>query len=131
MTRGQIRSPDFARQLRSYVHLRWGSITPTDIDGFVEFNDRLFVFVETKYGAAPLSRGQRLALERLGDALTMPPRTGLILIAEHQVPVGQEIPMDAVLVREYRWQGRWLRPLRPTTVVEAIEIVREMCRAAL
>ena len=32
-----------------FTGLRWGKITPTDIDGFVEIRDKAYVFIEVKY----------------------------------------------------------------------------------
>ena len=44
--RGVIRNRQFAQQLRDFSGLRFGKITPTDIDGFMDFGDRLFVVLE-------------------------------------------------------------------------------------
>ena len=63
--RGSIQFPDRARQLIDFSGLRYNKITPTDIDGFIEYHDEAIVFMEFKYGNAELPYGQKLALERL------------------------------------------------------------------
>lgn len=50
--------------------VRYGKITPTDIDGFMEFKDKAFIFVEAKYKDAILPFGQELALTRLCDQVS-------------------------------------------------------------
>ena len=62
---GIFRNREYAKQLKSFSGLRFGKITPTDIDGFLDFGNNVYVFIETKHGDAPLPYGQKLALERL------------------------------------------------------------------
>jgi len=38
-------------------------IIPTDIDGFIDYGGKVFVYFEAKLIGAPVRRGQRLALE--------------------------------------------------------------------
>lgn len=72
--RGVIRNREYAKQLKDFSGLRYGKITPTDIDGFLDFGDQLFVVVEGKHAGSAIQTGQRLALERLVDACHCPPR---------------------------------------------------------
>lgn len=93
LERGRIRSRKFALVERDFTKLRWGKITPTDIDGFLEFGDRLFVFIEHKFGGAAVVGGQRLAIQRLVDACHMPPRRMAAAVVIDHVP-------EALLVEE-------------------------------
>lgn len=109
MHRGVITNPDRARQLRDYNGLQYGSITPTDIDGFIEYHDKAYIFIELKYKDAPLPFGQRLAYERLIDDLSKTGKPALCIIAVHKVSdPSVDIDVAKTIVGEYRWKGEWL-----------------------
>lgn len=107
-TRGTIYHAPRAAQLRDFQGLRWGTITPTDIDGFLDFGRRAFVFVETKTLGADLPAGQRLALERLADACQATGIHTLALVAVHLTPSSQPIDVSRARVTELRYAGRWM-----------------------
>ena len=46
--RGKIGNRRRALQIRDFTGLRWGNITPTDIDALIDFGDKVFVFIEVK-----------------------------------------------------------------------------------
>ena len=46
--RGKIRDATLIDRLRDFSGLRYGRITPTDIDAFMEFGNKAFVFIEAK-----------------------------------------------------------------------------------
>lgn len=119
--RGVIRNRAFAAQLRDFSGLRYGKITPTDIDGFMDFGDRLFVFIESKYGGASLPYGQMLAIQRLVDACHNPPRryAAAIICDHHQAG---DVDFAATTVRTYRWGGVWRKPMQSgVTTRQAID----------
>lgn len=122
--RGKIRSREMALVERDFSGLCWKRITPTDIDGFVEFQDRLFVFIEGKLRGAALKGGQRLALERLSDAChnEQAKRYSIAFVVAHD---GQDCfdYADAQVV-EYRWRGSWIRPKNATKLKQAIDAMR-------
>lgn len=108
--RGVIRNRAAAQQLRDFSGLRYGQITPTDIDAYLEFGGRLFVFVEAKYGGALMPYGQQLAIERLVDALHNPPqRHAIALVVSHDTQ-GSDVSFSDTRVQRYRWGGAWRRP---------------------
>ena len=108
--RGVIRNRAAAQQLRDFSGLRFGRITPTDIDAYLEFGGRLFVFVEAKYGGSPLPYGQQLALERLVDAIHNPPiRYATALVVSHDTQ-GADVNFSETRVRRFRWDGAWRFP---------------------
>lgn len=51
--RGIIRHRRRRLQVNDFSVLRYGRITPTDIDGFLDFGGRAFVFIELKHGDVP------------------------------------------------------------------------------
>lgn len=119
--RGEIQNRERARQLRDFTGLRFGSITPTDIDGFVEFRDRLFVWIEAKLAGVPIEIGQRKALERQCDAIAETGRMAVVLVVEHDTEPTEDIDFASCPVREWRYLGEWRQPLRPIACREAID----------
>jgi hypothetical protein len=109
--RGVIRNRAAAQQLRDFSGLRYGRITPTDIDAYMEFGGRLFIFVEAKFGGAALPRGQMLAMERLVDAVHMPPqRYAAAIVVGHETQ-GADVDFANAVVRVWRWSGKWRQPI--------------------
>ena len=104
--RGEIRNLDHARQLVLFKGMRWGTITPTDIDGFIDFRNRLFIFLEVKYGDEPVPMGQRIALERLCKNSVSDNRTACALIVRHNVK-GADIEVAKMPGSEIYYKGEW------------------------
>lgn len=118
---GEIRKPQMVH-IHDYSQLRYGNITPTDVDGLLDFGNRLFVFVELKYGNAQMPYGQQLALTRVVDAITTVP--AYLLLAHHQTPQGAPIAAHNALVSSYYMRGRWLTPRTSINLLQAIECIR-------
>jgi glycerophosphoryl diester phosphodiesterase len=104
--RGVIRNREYGTQVRDFSGLRFGKITPTDIDGLIEYQNKGYVFIETKYKDAKLPRGQELALERLCDDLQNTKPT-LLIIASHETE--GDIDVAETIVARYRFKGEWSR----------------------
>tara|TARA_R100000306_G_scaffold21241_1_gene25131 strand:+ start:565 stop:1095 length:531 start_codon:yes stop_codon:yes gene_type:complete len=63
---GVIRYRERKQQILDFSEMRFfNKITPTDIDGSIDFKGALFVFIEIKLGNAPLPYGQKSHLEAL------------------------------------------------------------------
>jgi hypothetical protein len=118
--RGKIRNKNHI-PLKDYSGLRYGKITPTDIDGFMDFGNRFFIFIELKYGNGKMLYGQRLALERLCDACATEQRLSSVIIARYHDASTEEIDVAPLLVSEYRLNRAWYTPKTQTTVREAID----------
>lgn len=114
-----FRNKTYASQLKDYKGLRFGNISPTDVDAMLEFGGKLFIFVETKYGLATMPRGQELALERLCDLLTVP---AIIIQTMHKST--EDIDMASTIVMRYREGQKWFNDVPPITLREMIEIMR-------
>jgi hypothetical protein len=117
--RGVIKHRDFATQIRDFRHLRYGKITPTDIDGLIDFGNKVFVIMETKHEGALIPFGQRLAIERLADIIDIAGKHSLALIASHNTD--GDIDFSQCLVSEFRFKGKWGKPNNPTTIKKAID----------
>ena len=110
MERGVIRNKEIARILRDFSSLKFErNITPTDIDGFVEFDDKCYVFIETKYKEAKVIWGQRLALQRLVDTISDTQKAAILIIATHNIEPNTEELIDVgnCQVTEYRTKKKW------------------------
>jgi hypothetical protein len=119
---GTVRDRLFAEQGRDFRGLVFGAISPTDIDGFLDFGNKVFVFIEAKYGQTPIAGGQRLALERLNDATEESGRRSIVLIAEHYTPTTQQIDMAQARTRTYYTRRRWYTPACVATVRQVIDL---------
>lgn len=117
-----IRSREHMRQVRDFRGLRFGSISPTDIDGLIDFGGKLCVIFELKFGDALIPVGQRVALERLCDGLTRGGTPAVVLVATHDT--GADIDSAAATVVQIREHGTWRNALRPVSLLAAIEHYR-------
>ena len=114
-----FRNKEYASQLKDYSGLKFGNISPTDIDACLEFGGKLFIFVETKFGNSPMPRGQELALERLCDLLTVP---AVIIQTTHNS--SGDIDMANTIVTRYRENTNWFTEVPEITLREMIELMR-------
>lgn len=106
--RGEIRDQQLGAQVRDYSGLRFGQITPTDIDGYIEYHGRAHVTWELKYRDTELPYGQRLALERNCDDLNNT-RPAIAIIASHDARRGEVIDGANAIATEVRFNGKWMR----------------------
>jgi len=84
-SRGAIHSARRARQLHDFSGLSFGRITPTDLDGLIDYHDRAYALLELKSEGADLPTGQQLALTRLVDIIEASGRRAALFVAEHAV----------------------------------------------
>ncbi len=120
--RGVIRNRDYKQKIADFSGLRYGKITPTDLDCYIDFGNKLFVFVEAKYGDSQLSYGQNLAIERLCDACHQPSqgRYSVAFVVSHSSD--DDIDMASTVVTKYRWFGKWCTPKADTpTLRKAVD----------
>lgn len=118
--RGVIQNRARKQQIADMSGLRFNKITPTDLDGFLDFGNRLFVFIEGKFIATPVSFGQQLAIDVLCDACHAPPaRYAFAIIADHHHPSDEDIDFANMTVRTIRQNGKWVAPMRKGTTVRA------------
>lgn len=101
----QIKNREYLARIKNFSGLRFGSISPTDLDGFLDFGNRLFIFIETKFADSELRGGQKLALERLCDACQTEHRTSILIVTNYQHE--GEIDIAETIVQQYRLRGRW------------------------
>lgn len=119
--RGKIKNRMRAQQIRDFSGLQFGKITPTDIDGLIDFGNVGFVLIETKLTNAEFPYGQRLAVERVVDNLAFANKDAIGIVAEHDTTPEEDIDVANCRVIEYRHNNSWLTPRNPHTVREFID----------
>ena len=120
--RGEIKNLPRAKQLRNFSLLRWGNITPTDIDGFIDFQNKAFVIFEFKVENTEILRGQSLAIERLVDNLENSGKSAIGIIAEHNIPPWEDIEASQCKVTMLRYKKKWtLYPKKQYTLKYIID----------
>lgn len=105
--RGRIQLRDRARQIVDFSGLRYGKITPTDLDGLIEYRDKAFVLYEYKYQNADMPPGQKLALTRLIDCLNKSKPSVLFLCRHEITDCKSDIPGDRIVVAKRYYRGKW------------------------
>jgi hypothetical protein len=106
--RGQVYCPERAEQLRDYSGLALpGGVTPTDVDGYIEIHDKLYIMFELKHTGAEVPYGQELALQRMADALADAGKEALLCFAYHDAPPGSVIIAHDAIVFKSRYRRGW------------------------
>lgn len=124
--RGVIQNREAASRINDFSGLRWGKITPTDIDLFLDFQNRIFIVGEGKTEGLELKYGQKLALTRLTDACE---KVGASLLLVWDIPRDLEgdIPTHSMIVRTSYKDSRWNDEYAGVTVKHAIDMFRTRC----
>lgn len=116
--RGIIKNRTYSSQQKLFVGLKYGKITPTDIDGFLDFKNKLFVVIEIKHGTGPVPFGQKLAIERIVDNLSnIAGKKAIGIIGRHNSP--EDIIVGDCWVSAIRWNKQWT-PLHDGETVKSI-----------
>lgn len=122
MERGEIEFRNRKRQILSFKNIRYNNITPTDIDGSMDFQCRAFVFFEVKLGDAPVKFGQRLHLSSIADAICAGNRYAVVFVASHNVENPEEdVDVAECAVREIYFNGEWHTPKQSMTLKNGVD----------
>lgn len=124
--RGVIQNREAAERISDFSGLRWGKITPTDIDLFLDFQNKVFIVGEGKTTGLKLKYGQKLALMRLTDACAGV-GDSLLLVWDIPRDLTGDIPTHGMIVRDSYQNGQWDDEYAGVTVRHAIDMFRERC----
>lgn len=106
--RGVIRHRDRKRQIVDFSGLKYGTITPTDLDLLIDYHDEAFVYGELKHRDAKLDYGQKTALTRTVDRIRKSGARAVLFVASHCIDDPREdIPADLCTVRARYENGDW------------------------
>lgn len=119
---GMIKNRALHGQFVDYSNLKFDKLSPIDFDAFMEFKNELFVFIETKYQDAEMPLGQRLAFERVCDAIQSPDQRAIVFVTSHNSD--GDIDLASTIVTQYRYKFDWHKPKQPITLFDAIERIR-------
>ena len=122
--RGKMHNESAFKQGQDFSGLRWNKITPTDVDGLIDFGDKLWIIFELKKKGNGMPDGQRLAYERLTDDLAEVKPT-VFFLAEHTTPNEYPIDAESAIVIEYRFNGKWNKTIDGHSLKLAIDMFRE------
>jgi|TARA_R100001530_G_scaffold135977_1_gene114722 hypothetical protein len=98
-------------------------ITPTDIDGFIDYGSKVFVYFEAKLLGAPVRLGQRIALENVVKSHDIAGNRSCAIIFRHNTTPEETIVASTQFVDksyfklndEYLWR---------TPIVEQYTVVQ-------
>ena len=129
--KGVIQFKDRGKQLNDFsgLNLRRG-ITPTDFDGFIDYNGNLFIILEGKLKDKDLPNGQKMAIENLCAAVQSE-KMIVAIVFEHDTPIEQEIKVKDCLVRSVYYHPRWHDyKERRLNVMEMIHLIEDNAKNA-
>lgn len=120
--RGVIENRERRRQIVDYSGMSYGTITPTDIDGVIEYRDRAFIYIELKHGDAKVPRGQELYIERQVDVCRAGGKQAVAIVAEHDVDdTERDVDAASCKVRRIYYDGEWFDDGLKRTLREAVD----------
>lgn len=122
--RGVIENTARKQQIIDFRHLKYGNITPTDLDAYIEYKDKAKIWIEFKYRNAEPPYGQRLAMQRDVKDAEKIGKEAIAIIAEHDVhDTAHSVMADECQVREicYKQCFTWRPPKYPCTVKQMVD----------
>jgi hypothetical protein len=75
------------------------NITPTDIDGLIDYNGHAFIYLEGKMKDKKLDEGQRRALENVTLSHWKANNPAMILLFWHDTPLDCDVPVAWMFVK--------------------------------
>lgn len=131
--RGQIKYLNRYKQLISYEGLeRHRKITPTDIDGLIDYAGNAFFYMEckleSKYNESGLDYGQRRAIENLIESHRMAGHTAMAIIFVHNCNPEEIIIAKNMVIKELYFEHKWKTPKSKWLVIDAINWFENYCK---
>lgn len=127
--RGVIRNKQLAQQINDFGGLcRHRNITPTDIDGLIDYNGVAYVLMEGKHINAGIPTGQLRAIENMATSLAKGGAMVTAIIYTHDIQPEQSIYVADCTVKQFFYESKWYYPPEQMTVVQAIERFENKCR---
>lgn len=132
--RGAIKYIERYKQLISYEGLeRHRHITPTDIDGIIDYAGNAFFVMECKhedkYYNEGLDLGQKKAIENMINAWREIGKISMAIVFIHNNQPEEIIMAKDAIVVQYYWRGKWQIPKNNNmTVLDAIKWFENYCK---
>ena len=120
------------KQLITFDGLDFGSITPMDIDGVIEYHDKAVILLEYKLKGCNMPDGQRLCLERLSDDCAKAGKISCVLLAEHETyDADEDVRAGEAIVKRIYWKSIWHKADGSTVgeyIERILEYVEKICK---
>jgi hypothetical protein len=132
--RGSIKYPDRYKQLISFEGLeRHRKITPTDIDGLIDYAGNAFLYMEckleSKYFNEGIDFGQKKAIENLIESQRMSGCLSIAIIFTHNCNPDEIIIAKDQIVREVYFNHKWkCIKEKNWTVLKAVRWFENYCK---
>jgi hypothetical protein len=126
--RGNIKHKARAQQINSFSGLlRRRNITPTDIDGLIDYNGKAFIILEGKYGDAEIPKGQKMALEHLANAMVDGNKQVTVIVFRHNInDVNEDVKVSEQSVTQVYFKRKWFT-ITTKNVLEVIDKFEKYC----
>lgn len=103
-----INNRDRIKQIIDFDGLKYGTIMPTDVDGFIEYKNKAYVIIEMKHRDKEVQKGQLIAIERVVNDLSRCGKLATAFVCEHNIDNPQEdIIASRTKVRACYFNGVW------------------------
>lgn len=130
--RGEIRNEQYAGIINNFSGLqRHRKITPTDIDGIIDYNGNALIILEGKFKGTEMPHGQKFALQHLCDAIKAGGRYVICLVFTHTCTPGEQVQVSECVVTKVYYNGNWTSPKEAQTVIQFIERIENYCQNVL
>ena len=104
-SRGTIQYRDRAKQLCDASGFAFGNITPTDIDNYIDYHGKCFIFIEIKYKDKEVPRGQDFAYKNLINSIKDKP--AVYVVASHDAAdTSKDYVLSSCVVRSVYFRGK-------------------------
>jgi len=124
--RGVIVNRARKQQINDFSGLiRQRNITPTDIDGVIDYGGKSFIYMEGKFQDAPLPTGQRKAIEAIVRSHIKSLCNCIAIVFTHSQPAEFDVNVAECVVTEIYCfndnQCQWIVPEKELNVKQVIE----------
>lgn len=115
---GVVRNRNLVGQIIQFGNIRYGKMSGTNIDYFMDFYGIGFIFVEAKFGGGMPPFGQKLALQRICNACSKGGVLSAVVIAGHTCH-NQDIVLAECMATHKYYEGKWT-PFDPGLTVQVV-----------
>jgi hypothetical protein len=121
-----------AKQLSAFDGMQYGLCRPTDIDLSLDFQQKCFVFAELKGGTASLTKGQKIHLMGLVNAIVAGGKQAFAILAQHDTPNPEHDIMVSESIVDCVYCGitrKWEIDHRGKTLDNTIQLIYDAYQA--
>ena len=115
-----IKNRNKVKQVIDFTGVQNGKLHPSDIDGVLEFDNKILILIEVKRRFKPIPTGQRLLLERICDSWHDEEKS-IVLKVEHEFDDDtMDIPLLQCKVTRVYFKKHWVTLPEPRLFVNYV-----------